>query len=301
MGLETLSPIHPKNPASHIADASKISGKKTKEKKSYSEGMQNVYLPSKGVFYEGEYKNLDSLKVRPLNYTDEDILTTPSFFEDGTVFIELLKNTIIDENGIKANSLVSIDRDTILLWLRSTSFGNKFDIEYTCPKCGFGNGKKSGPGTLTWMLNELEIPEYPEEIFNELEENGELTVETALSKLRVKIVIPSLSKTLEIEKRLKKKAEDLKEKKQHFATTTLLSVINGIEWEDKVIRAKDEIVKILQEVQLPLSDSRYILREAAKLNLKYNTAKSFTCLDCQHVEEGVELPLLHKNFFWPES
>ena len=122
-----------------------------------------------------------------------------------------------------------------------------------------------------------------------------------LSKLKVKIVTPNLNKLVDLEKRLNLKNEASGSRKSSYGTSTILSVVNGVEQNGKVIRGKDEISQLFDKVRLPLADSRYILREAGKLNLRYETAKTFTCHDCKHVEEGVELPILHKNFFWPES
>jgi len=314
MALETLSPIHPRNPGNNLNEKNKRAPEQKVKKKeevetlneevpresfSYSEGMGYVYLPSKGYFYPGKFKGVDRLKVKPIDWREEDILTTPTFFEDGSIFLELLKSTIIDENGFPASQLVPVDRDTILIWLRSTAFGNNFEIDFTCPVCQ--NKKSKKPGIISWDLSSLEIPQYTEEISEILEAEGEYRVELPLSRVCVRIVTPNLGKLADLEKRFNLKNEAQGSKKASYGTSTLLSVVNGVEVDDKVIRAKDDIAKYFDKITLPIVDSRFILREAAKLNLQYKTAKTFECHDCKHVEEGVELPILHKNFFWPES
>ena len=189
--------------------------------------------------------------------------------------------------------------ETILIWLRSTAFGNNFEIDFACPVC---ENKRSGKlGTLTWNLSELEIPQYTDEIAQQLDELGEYRLELPYSKIAVRLVTPNLGKLIELEKRFNLRNESIGSKKTSYGTSTLLSVVNGVENGDKILRAKDEISQFFDKIKLPISDSRFILKEAGKLNLKYNTAQTFTCNDCKHVEEGVELPLLHKNFFWPES
>lgn len=306
--MDIISPLHPKNPISTIGE----NGKGSTEKKRHYEGYQNVPLPSKGYFYTGQYRNMETLKLKQMDWTDDDILTTTSFWEDNTIFIELLKNAIIDENGFNANNLVPVDRDMLLLWLRSTSLGNEFKVNYYCPACGNGalikgdtkDKKQAYPGEIIWKINELQLPEYNEKYIKELEEFGEVTIKTILSDLKVKVTVPSLAVALRLEKNLLKKKQDLKLDKSFNSTTTLLAVTNGIELEDgKVIRAKDEISKYFTDINLPLVDSRQIIRTASELNIKFDTKKDFVCKtkNCGHVEEGVELPLLHKNFFWPES
>jgi len=300
-GIDELLPNHPMSPQQHVLAHPK-SNDDSKEENEYYEGSEYVYLPSRGVFYNNEFRGLEKIKVRPLDYTDEDILTTRSYYEDGSIFTELLKNTIIDVNKFKPSNLVAVDRDTILLWLRSTSFGNKFEVEYNCPSCKFGDGKKSGPALLIWKIDELEIPAYSDEVHEELMKDGCITISTPIKKVKVKITSPSIAIQTQLEKRFQLKKQNEKIKKDFFATTTLLSIVQGVEVSENVWKyGKDEIDAYFKKVKLPISDSRHILFEARKLNLKYNTEQNFVCPDCGYIEEGVEMPILHKNFFWPES
>jgi len=296
--MEHLIPNSPVNQM--MTEQNKKDVSSTEE--TYYEGYERVFLPSRGVFYLNEYKNLEKLKVRPLDYSDEDILTTKSFYEDGTIFYELLKNVIVDENNFKARQLVPIDRDTILLWLRSTSLGNKYTVEYACPECGCGKGDKTSPGEITWDLSELDLPEYSKEIYEQLVAEGALLVETPMKKVKVKIVVPTIGMQMELEKRFQKKKQNAEVKSDFFGTTTLLSIVQGVQTLDgKWIYGKDEINSYFKKIHLPLVDSRFILAEATKINLRYNTKQTFNCKDCNHIVEDVEMPFLHRNFFWPES
>lgn len=298
-----LNPLHPTNPSQQIQEGTPVSNKTVENV--YHENSDGVFLPSRGLFYLGENKGLEYLKVRPLDYTDEDILTTESYYENNTIFDEILNNTIVDQNGFKAKDLVPVDRDTILLWLRSTSFGNEFTVEYTCPICGGGNGHskraglKKGPGEMTWFLNELSIPEYSEEVYNQFNTEGSILISTPMKNVKVRITVPTVGQQNALKKNYIKKKEALNTTKDFFATTTLLSVVSGVEVADgKWTYHKDEISSYFKHIRLPLSDSRYILKKAADYSLKYDTKKDFICPDCNHIQEGVEMPILHKNFFW---
>lgn len=302
MSDDLLSPIAPRNPAQQIHGDSTKSTQQIQEQiqeTKYIEGAELVPLPSKGVFYKFDvrYNNLETLQVRQLNYTDEDILTTKSYFDNGTLFNELLKNVIVDPNGFPANGLVPVDRETILLWLRSTAFGNDFEIEYTCsiPEC-----KALYP--VKWDLGKLAIPEYPEEFYEELKLNGELTIETPLKRVKVRITVPTIGKSLEMEKSLAQKKLAKKTTQDFFGTGTLRLLVSGIELENnKVIRKGDEIMNHFTKIGLPISDARYIRRMAEKINLKYDTKQTVICPHCAHQEEGVEMPILHPNFFWDSN
>lgn len=301
-----LNPLHPTNPSQQIQqDSTKVSSV-AKNQNEYYENSDGIYLPSKGLFYLGDNKGKEYLKIRPLDYTDEDILMTESYYTNLTIFDELVDNVIVDSNGFKSKDLVDIDRTTIILWLRSTAFGNDFTIEYKCSNCGGGNGHskhqnlKKGPGEITWKLNELSIPEYKPEILKELETEGSLTIITPLTQAKVKISIPTIGQQNAISKSYAKKKEDLKTSKNFFGTTTLLSFVQGVEIsDDKWDYSKQGIDAFFRKIKLPLSDSRYILKRANDdLVLKYDTGKTFVCPDCDHTEEGVEMPIMHKNFLW---
>lgn len=296
---DLLNPLNPINPSQQMGDA----GKKTKKKETeYVENREGVYLPSKGVFYLGEHKGKEFLNVRPLNYTDEDILTTESFYSNGTILNELLKNVILED--FDAKNLVPIDRDTILIWLRSNAFGKQFDIEMKCPACGGGAGHKGSkdPGIISWDLSSFEIPEYPEEILKQLQEEGSIIITTPLKEIRVKISIPSIGRTMSFDKSYKQKKKNENSQKDFFATISLLSVVQGVEIEpDRWIYGGQDIDAYFRKINLPISESRYIIKKASELGLRYQTEKTFVCKDCGHIQEGVEMPILHKNFFWPEQ
>lgn len=296
---DLLNPLNPRNPSQQISEGGKKSKKKDKE---YHENREGVFLPSRGVFYVGENKGKEYMNVRPLNYTDEDILTTESFYKNGTVLDELLSNVILDD--FNAKDLVPIDRDTILIWLRSTAFGNQFEIEIPCPSCGGGAGIKNEkkPGILKWDLNALEIPAYSDEVYQQLEQDGCIVITTPLLQLKVKISIPSIGRTMQFDKSYKQKKQNENAKKDFYATTSLLSVVQGVEIEEgRWAYGGMDIDAFFRKINLPLSESRYIIKKSNELALRYETAKTFVCKDCGHIQEGVEMPILHKNFFWPES
>jgi hypothetical protein len=284
--LNQTSPLNPRQ----------LSGEGSKEDEkieNYIEGSEYIPLPSKGVFYTWapEFVGLEKLRVRQLNYTDEDILTTRSYLEDGSVFFELLKNVIVDKNGFPSNGLVPVDRDTILLWLRSTAFGNIFSAKRPCPKCQHEN-------SVEWDISKFEIPEYNPEVLEELRKYGELTITTPRAKHIIKISVPSIGKTKEYEKSLEVKKKNLKIKSDLFGTGSLMLVVSGVESDGKVLRTKSEIESFFNKVNLTISDARYIKSKVELINLQYDTKQDIKCESCEYVQEGVEMPIMHPNFFW---
>ena len=95
-----------------------------------------VMLPSKGMIYPSDspLHNLEELEVRHLTAADEDILTSRSLLRSGTAIDTLLDNVIINKS-IKAEELISGDKNAIMTFLRITGYGPEYNIEISCPDC----------------------------------------------------------------------------------------------------------------------------------------------------------------------
>ncbi len=255
-----------------------------------------ITLPSKGYFYRGQFRNLDKIKVRRLNWTDEDILTTESYYDNGTVFDELLDRVIVDDTGITGGALLPVDRDAILMWLRIDSFGKEYEIKRKCPKCKSLN-------KYTWNLGDFDMPEYNPDFINEIREHGEVEIILPISKKKVKICIPNRGKELDVRKKLVVKKEKSDNDQDYLITGKLLSSICAVYSEDdkKWLRDAQSISNFLSNELKALQDSRAIIQKCKDIDLKINTKKDVSCSNkkCDHHEEGVEMPM-SIYFFWPE-
>lgn len=94
-------------------------------------GWDTVTLPSKGVFYEN---GITELKVEYLTAKDEDLLTTPALLENGTVLDVLLKKKI--KSPINIDSMLTGDKNAVLLFLRASSYGHNYEVNVTNPFTG---------------------------------------------------------------------------------------------------------------------------------------------------------------------
>jgi hypothetical protein len=91
-----------------------------------------IKLPSKGMFYQ---HGISEVNVEYMTSKDEDLLTTPSLIENGTVLDILLKRKV-KTPGITAEELLSGDRNAILLFLRISSYGPEYSVMVTDPRTG---------------------------------------------------------------------------------------------------------------------------------------------------------------------
>jgi len=89
-----------------------------------------VKLPSKGLFYPSR---ISEVNVEYMTSKDEDLLTTPSLIESGTVLDILLKRKI-KTTGISPEELLAGDRNAIILFLRSSSYGAEYSVQIPDPR-----------------------------------------------------------------------------------------------------------------------------------------------------------------------
>lgn len=89
-----------------------------------------VKLPSKGLFYSNK---ISEVNVEYMTSKDEDLLTTPSLIENGTV-LDVLLSRKVKTKGIVADDLLSGDRNAIILFLRSSSYGSSYTVHVADPR-----------------------------------------------------------------------------------------------------------------------------------------------------------------------
>jgi hypothetical protein len=90
-----------------------------------------IYLPSMGLFYS---KNVSSLKVSALNGYDEIMLSSLYLSQSGNAIRTLLNNVVIDSD-LEYDELLVCDRDAILLYLRSATYGDEIEMDFVCTEC----------------------------------------------------------------------------------------------------------------------------------------------------------------------
>lgn len=155
-------------------------------------GGELIKLPSEGIFYPNK---LSEVMVEYLTSKDEDILTTPSLIENGTVLDVIMKRKIKTPN-INIDELLGGDKEAITLFLRTSSYGHEYKVDVYDPRTGI-------PYKETVDLRKLkykEIKELPDA-------NGFFSVELPMRKKMVKFKLLKSSE----ESLLLKKAEAIKD------------------------------------------------------------------------------------------
>ena len=143
----------PRMPQFNPADFEKTMSKETDPDLMTS--YEIVKLPSKGMFYQNR---VNEVNVEYMTSRDEDLLTTPSLIESGSV-IDLLLKRKIKSNNISPEDLLPGDRNAIILFLRTSSYGSDYSVQVNDPRTGM-------PFKTTVDLTKLrhkEIEEQPDQ------------------------------------------------------------------------------------------------------------------------------------------
>ncbi len=175
-----------------------------------------VQLPSKGLIY----KNVKSkIAVSYLTASDEDMITSPNLYLDGRVIDLLLKRKIIDKK-INPDLLCKGDRDAIMVFLRSTSYGTKFPVSVKDPITGNN------------FDTEVDLSEIKINDFNLVpDENGLFTYKLPKTEHEIKFKFMTYLDEKNYSKILEKSHPKVK---KHILNEAELSLENMVNSDDKM-------------------------------------------------------------------
>lgn len=209
------------------------------EEKSY--GQENfslphdvVELPSGGKYYKSKKK---SVKVGYLTASDENILVNISKNGGEGIITQLIRNKLY-ESDLKPENLLNGDLETILIFLRNTSFGPEYTFNLTDPET-------NKPFQTVITLDELEFikPEV------DPDDNGLFSVTLPKSKRSVKIRPLTYGDTMEMDKMSDKYPANLVPPRVTWKLQRMVVELDGS-------NSKEEINKFIND--MPIMDSKFI-------------------------------------------
>jgi len=244
---------------------------------------ESVPLPSRGLLYPPQhpFHRREVVDIKMMTAVEEDILTSQSLLKKGTVITELIKSCLVD--NVNPNDLLSGDRNALMIAIRITGYGARYDGEVTCSECGAKTPRD-------FNLADLDIKSLKIEPAVE----GQNVFDFKLPRLKAPVQFRFLTgrdeedilKTSERQKKLGISQDNL-------VTTNLIHSIVSVNGVDD--RAKlSHFVRMM-----PASDSndlrRYIKENEPGVDMKVESE----CKACGHVEE-VAMPI-GVTFLWPNA
>ena len=246
------------------------------EKQQQQFPAEEVTLPSKGLLYpEDSPLRKGIIEMKYMTAREEDILTNPNFIQNGTVIDKLLESLIV--TNIDYNSLLTGDKDAILIAARVLGYGNEYSFEY--------RGED-----ITVDLNEVKDKPLDESLVIEGKNEFSFTLPTAKKDITFKFLTHgdevSIARELKGAKKINKKASN-------DLTTRMKYIITSIDgdYEKKTIR---EYV-----------DSEFLARDARELRnyikkIQPSVDLTFDYEDQRGNVTTIDIPV-GIDFFWPDA
>jgi hypothetical protein len=119
-------------------------------------GYEIIKLPSEGKFYSN---GVSEVRVEYMTSKDEDLMTTPSLIESGKMFDALIDRKV-KTGGIRSFELLQGDRNAILLFLRSSSYGADYSVSVPDPRTGISFDTVVDLGLLKYKEPEEQPDEF---------------------------------------------------------------------------------------------------------------------------------------------
>jgi len=213
------------------------------EQNVYTAGQENfnlphdvVQLPSGGIYYKSKKK---SVKVGYLTAIDENFLisTATQPGSSNQIVLSLIRNKLY-EHDLRPEDMLECDIESILIFLRNTSFGPEYNLMVTDPKT-------NKPFSVTVLLDELNIKKTE----SQPDENGYFTTKLPRSGSMVKLRHLNYGEILEIDKM----------SEQYPVGRVAPRVTWRLEKQIVEVDGQTDRLIISQFINnLPISDSKYI-------------------------------------------
>ncbi len=245
-----------------------------------------VNLPSKGLGYEPSHPlhGQETVEIKYMTAKEEDILSSKTLLKRGVALERFMENIIIDKR-IKPNTLLSGDRNAIVIAARISGYGANYETMVSCPACG----EKS---TFNFDLNDQSMNESV--LLEELKitSTGNGTFKTTMPHTDFEVEFKLLRG--EDENYLSSMMADKRKRKiiESSLTDQYRRMIVGVQGYTDGTSINKYVTN------MPTLDSRHLrlCYKAVCPDVRINN--NFVCPSCDH-EEEVDVPF-GTDFFWPD-
>ena len=247
-----------------------------------------VELPSRGMFYPKEHPlhRKGNVEIKYMTTREEDILLSPSLSEQGLTMDRLIHSLFVDKR-IDPSTLLTGDRNAIIVNARKNAYGDKYEVPLECSKCG------KEATAMVDLSSEKHMKKLPEDDGVEYTERGTFFVESPLRKARVemKLLTGEDEKTIEdsIARRVQKGLPE------EEVTTRYRRMIVSVDGKTEFSLVASFITT------MSIFESRQLRKIYDRQMPDFQLVVSFECENkkCGHLNEG-GAPIT-RNFFWPDN
>jgi len=246
--------------------------------------VETVPLPSRGMAYAVDHPlhACDTVDIKAMTAREEDILTSKAFIKKGTVITELIRSCLVDKR-IDPNTLLSGDRNALMVAIRITGYGVEYNTEVECPSC-------STKDSHEFNLAELPITSLGDDPIEPGMNAFEFTLPMTKKRVTFKFLTGRDEQEIMIASERRKKGGIMGDN----------LVTNKLQYTLLTVDGKTERSSINHFIRhMPARDSLALRRKMDKIEPGIEM-KSW--MDCQHCSESAEVQLpIGASFFWPDA
>ncbi len=246
--------------------------------------VESVPLPSKGLVYptESPLHGQETIDIKAMTAREEDILTSRALIKKGTVITELIRSCLTDKR-IDVNSMLSGDRNAVMVAIRVTGYGADYKAEIECPQC-------QSRSKQNFNLSDLPIKPLEVEPVTPGQNLFEFVLPVMKKAVRFKFLTGADEEEILIVQERKKKAG---------ATTDNL-VTTRLQYSIVAVDGKTDKSLINTFIRnLPARDSLALRQYIDKVEPGIEMKSYMDCPSCNESSE-VRLPM-GPGFFWPDA
>jgi hypothetical protein len=243
--------------------------------------FDEIMIPSKGIFYDNKQS---SFLVKYLTAKEENVLTSPSLTESGRAIEMVLESCVLDWDGDMNDILVG-DKNAVLLYLRSTSYGDTIKYSYQCSKCNKETEDKIQLSALE--MKDIHIKPDDKGLFSfilpkmKTKEKKDINIKfkprTVGDEIKINTIIRDEKRVLN--------GNEIDNSIEARYTVQIKSINDNV--DEKYIK---QIIKMM-----PISDSYALRTFMDEVEPGIDNIVKTTCTNCQHVTNNI-IPI-NSNFF----
>tara|TARA_R100000908_G_scaffold8506_1_gene3012 strand:- start:56 stop:823 length:768 start_codon:yes stop_codon:yes gene_type:complete len=239
-----------------------------------------VDLPSKGLVYpEGHPLASGKVEIKYMTAREEDILTSLSLIQDGSVIDELLKSVVVTK--VDFNDIIIGDKNAIMLATRILGYGKEYKAEITCKACG----EKED---TDFDLAHYKYKEIDESKFSQ---GNKFEFELPNSKRKLEFKLLTQGDEKEVLKEI--------ERQRNAGIRAVGEITSRLRYQLLSVDGDNsqETINNFINNEFFAVDSRAFREHYANISPDVDFTTYFICGSCKTTDE-VELPI-QTNFFWP--
>ena len=247
-----------------------------------------VDLPSKGKYYpQGHpYHGKEQVEIKYMTAKEEDILASRSLLKKGIAIDRLIKSVCKD--NIDVNSLLTGDKNALMLAARVTGYGTDYAVHVQCPVCQARNEN------FNWDLGEINVAIPDEEFLSKhnyepTERGYKITLPQTKAVVSVRFLTGVDEEKLDKLQTNRKRA-NLGESRMTDQFRQMIVEISG--HTDRTM-----ISKFAEN--MPAGDARVLRKSYAEAKPDVDMSINYVCGECLS-ESEVDMPMT-AEFFWPRQ